>query len=235
MAQNSVGLGHPSEREAWRVGFEAYLDWMQQLKNRITNSSVPRSQQEKAAAEMMVLARNFEVYRNSYLPNGHGALTVTILGGEVPLDDALQTVSGWREGAYKFFAEASYVGALRSFGSGANPKLSFYIKDSFVTGKLWGRPFFKGPPVYRGAFDYEAVLECVLDGKVTPGKPIEMKISGTMTVPPKKAGEGRDVVKVSGTLTGNFGADGKSIKGKYEIYPLLNASKKMLGEWEAFK
>lgn len=219
---------HASEAEAWQVAFQSYFDWIQHFQARMSNPSLPAVQREKAAAECFALTKSFEVYRNCYVDNQFGPMSLNILGLKTPLDDAFLTVKSIRDSAYKLFAEAVYAGKVHPFGSGEDPKLHFSVKDGWIDGRLYGKPFFKGPAVYRGALDYGAVLECRLSGKVLPNKTVEIHIKGTLVA---RAGTSQ----VEGKLTGRFTADGQGMQGNFVVYPADRPNQQMGGKWEAWK
>ncbi|MCC7055630.1 MAG: hypothetical protein IT355_20330 [Gemmatimonadaceae bacterium] len=69
--QNLAGGGHPSEVEAWRVGFDTYRDFIAHEENILRNATTER-EREQAATRVRELMRAFERYRSEYeLPGNH--------------------------------------------------------------------------------------------------------------------------------------------------------------------
>jgi hypothetical protein len=68
-----VGAGYPTEVEAWRVGFQAYREWIVKQSDRVTQAKSERDREEEAK-RLRELLRGFEKYRSEYQALNHGAM-----------------------------------------------------------------------------------------------------------------------------------------------------------------
>lgn len=69
-----VGAGYPTEVEAWRVGFQAYREWIVKQSDRVLQAK-SELQREEEAERLRELLRGFEKYRFDYQALNHGAIT----------------------------------------------------------------------------------------------------------------------------------------------------------------